>query len=202
MSRKKKDTAKSNSLPGGTILIAAAAMVLFFAFYDVKSEPVAEGASAQEILDPTFGWYLYQTKTNSFFQVKYPYSWHASRGTDFVGEENLYVQSPDLKTTIKISARTNEKYKDFDSFLKEVSAFNGARIGYQLLKEDKSIWDGRAAARREEHWAGEKTNTITTYVFSGQYIVQLQTDFAGSDFLTSENRAFHNLVADTLKFVN
>ncbi|MEK9174654.1 MAG: hypothetical protein AAB725_01645 [Patescibacteria group bacterium] len=204
---KKKNNLKNSSLPsqnlpGGALLAIVATVALFFAFYDVKSGPIAGQAASVESADPTFGWYLYQTKTNSFFQVKYPYSWRVIYGGGFAGEENLYVQSPDTKTTIKALARANEKYKDLDSFLKEINSSNGSRIGYQLISEEKIMLDGRLAVKREEYWTDRKTSSITTYVFDNKSIVQLQTDFPGSEFITSENKAFHGLVADTLKFVN
>lgn len=203
---KKKNNPKNSSLPAqnlaaGAVLIIVVA-ILFFAFYNAKSEPVSSGAASIESADPTFGWYLYQTKTNNFFQIKYPYSWRVIYGGGFVGEENLYVQSPDGKTTIKVLARTNEKYQDLNSFIKEVNASYGAKIGYQFIDEEKLMLDGREAVRREEYWTERKINSITTYVFGGQSIVQLQTDFPGLEFITSENKSFHNLVADTLKFTN
>lgn len=199
--KKKVKKIENNSVSPVAILIAASLAFAFFFFYKEKPEPVVTEA-APVVQDPTFGWYLYQTKTNNLFQIKYPFGWHVTYGGGFIGEENLYVESPDKKTVIKVIARETEKYEDLESLLKDIDEANIVDSNFYLIKEEKVNIDGNAAIRREVYFAGEKTTSIITYVLKGKSIVQLQTDYITSETLDSEKRSLHNLVADTLKFTN
>lgn len=201
MKKKIKAIKNDNSISPVAILIAIIFTVSFFFFYKENPKP-KETEAAPVVQDPTFGWYLHQTKTNNLFQVKYPYGWHATYSGGFIGEENLYVESPDKKTVIKVMARTTEKYTDIESLLKDIDAINAKNNSFYLIKQENTILDGNNAIKREEYLAGEKTTSIITYVLKDKSIVQLQTDFVGSESLNAEQISFYNLVADTLKFTN
>ncbi|MDP3764004.1 MAG: hypothetical protein Q8Q95_00065 [bacterium] len=197
--KKKIKKIENNILPSITIVIATVFAGAFFLYYKEESKPVVTEA-APIVQDPTFGWYLYQTKTNNLFQIKYPFGWRVTYGGGFVGEENLYVESPDEKTILKVMARETEKYTNVESMLKDIDVANTKDNNFYLIREEKITIDGNSAIRREEYSAGEKTISIITYVLKGKSIVQLQTDFIGFEALNAEKRSFHNLVADTLKF--
>ncbi|MDP3764571.1 MAG: hypothetical protein Q8Q95_03035 [bacterium] len=199
--KKKIKKIENNSISPIAILIAIIFAGAFFFLYKENSKP-EKVEVAQAVQDPTFGWYLYQTKTNNLFQIKYPYSWRVTYGGGFVGEENLYVASPDQKTILKVMARSNEKYTDVESLLKDIDTANAEDDSFYLIKEEKITLDGNAAIRREEYLPAEKATTLITYVLKDKSVVQLQTDFMESDGLNTEQRSFHNLVADTLKFTN
>ena len=196
---RKKIKTVENSISPIAIIIATVFAGAFFLYYKEEPKPI-ETEAASVVQDPTFGWYLYQTKTNNLFQIKYPFGWRVTYGGGFVGEENLYVESPDQKTILKVLARETEKYTDVESILKDIDTANAKNNSFYLIKEEKITIDGNGAIRREEYSAGEKTTSIITYVLKGKSVVQLQTDFIASETLNFEKRSFHNLVADTLKF--
>lgn len=200
MKKKVKVIEKNNSTASPAVILMAAVIAVSFLFLYEKPE-AKETSAAPVVPDPTSGWYLYQTKTNNLFQIKYPYTWQVISSGGFAGEENLYVQSPDQKTTLKILGRTGDQYSDWDAFLENLDKANAQNHGLTLLKEEYIDVDSQTALRREEYLAGEKASSIVTYIFKGKTIVQLETDFIGSPVLTPENKSFHSLVADTLKFI-
>lgn len=201
MKKRAKVSKNDNAMSPMAILIAIVFAGAFFFFYRENPKPKeTEAASAPVVQDPTFGWYLYQTKTNNLFQIKYPYGWHVTYGGGFIGEENLYVESPDRKTVIKVIARTTEKYTNIESLLKDIDTTNVKDNSFYLIKQENAVLDGNTAIRREEYFAGEKTTSIITYVLKGKSVVQLQVDFIGSEGINTEQRSFYSLVADTLKF--
>lgn len=199
MRKKIKTIENNNAISPVAILVAIVFAVSFFFFYKENPRP-KETEAATIVQDPTFGWYLYQTKTNSLFQVKYPYGWHATYGGGFIDEENLYVESPDKKTVIKVMARQIEKYIDIESLLKDIDTTNTKNNSFYLIKQENTILDGNKAIRREEYIASEKITSIITYVLKDKSIVQLRIDFIGSESLNAEQRSFYSLIADTLKF--
>lgn len=199
--KKKIKKIENNNISPVAILIAASLAFTFFFFYKEQPEPVVTEA-APVVQDPTFGWYLYQTKTNNLFQIKYPFGWRVTYGGGFIGEENLYVENPDRKTVIKVMARTTEKYTNIESLLKDIDATNTKDNSFYLIKQENAVLGGNTAIRREEYFTDEKTTSIITYVLKGKSIVQLQVDFIGSENINTEQISFYNLVADTLKFTN
>ena len=148
--KKKIKKEENNLLSPVAIIIATVFAGAFFIYYKEEPKPVITEA-APVVQDPTFGWYLYQTKTNNLFQIKYPFNWRVTYGDGFIGEENLYIESPDQKTVLRVMARTTEKYKDIESMLKDLDAANINNNSFYLIKEEKIIVDGINAIRREKY---------------------------------------------------
>lgn len=197
---KQKDQ-PSNELFAGLALITLIIGSLYLAFDpDYKGVNQAEDASAAEYVYDLSGWYLYQTKVNDFFQVKYPNDWVRVYGEGFEGEEYFEARTPSAGIILKVWARANEKHPNLDSFIGQINSINKASPGFRVLKERRTTVSGRPAIQREEYNAADGYYSVATYIFNKSTVAEFYTDLPEAQKISSYYVTLHNTLLDTFSF--
>ncbi len=206
MSKPKNNTPKTqpkepnNQLFGLLMLVSLVVGSMYLAL-GPKAAKNTPQAAAGTAADETAGWYLYQTKRNKFFEVKYPHHWTFIYGGGFEGEEYLQVKNSNPKIDFKILARSNRNYPNLESFLKEIDTANQAAPSFHILKEEKLMADGQPAVRREEYVIGRQVYSVVSYIFSPNVVVEFSTDFPDARLISPSARALHQTLLSTFRFL-
>ena len=206
MSKPKNNTPKikpkepNNQLFGLLILVSLVVGSMYLAL-GPKAARNTPQATAGTAADETAGWYLYQTKRNKFFEVKYPHGWTFIYGGGFEGEEYLQVKNSGPKIDFKVLARSNHSYPNLESFLKEIDTVNQTSPSFHILKEEKNIVDGWLAVQREEYVMRRQVYAMVTYIFSPDIVVEFSTDFPEARLINPSARALHQTLLSTFRFL-
>ncbi len=192
----------NNELFGAIMLAFLILGSMYLAFNPSATQNSTPQASAGGAADETAGWYLYQTKRNKFFEVKYPHHWTFVYGGGFEGEELLQVKNAGPKIDFKVLARSNRGHANLESFLKEIDSANQTSLSFHILKEEGLIVDGRAAVQREEYIISRQVYSIVTYVSDPDIIVEFSTDFPDARLINPSARALHQTLLATFRFLN
>lgn len=195
-----------------TIISLVIIVVLYFGLnpYISKLSPKKDTPSItlNETAYNTDDWYLYKTKNNDYFEIKYPADWKQIYGGGFEGEDYLDIRSSDSKTVFKILARSNNKYFSLEDYIKEIDRPNEADPSKKILKEEKLLIDGHQTIKREMYGEGifngkmVKGAYIDTYIYTKKDIISIFTFFPGSENITPEQTSLYNSVLSTLKLIN
>lgn len=197
---KRKDQ-PSNELFAGLALITLIIGSLYLAFDpNYKGVNQAEDAAAAEYVYDLSGWYLYQTKVNDFFQVKYPNDWVRVYGEGFEGEEYFETRTPSAGIILRVWARTNEKHPNLDSFIGQINSINKASPGFRVLEERRTTVSGRPAIQREEYNAADGYYSVATYIFNKNTVVEFYTDLPEAKKISSYYVTLHNALLNTFSF--
>ncbi|MBI4118830.1 MAG: hypothetical protein HY452_01035 [Parcubacteria group bacterium] len=195
----KQQNQPSNELFAGLGLIALIIGSLYLVFDPGRTTKTEDASAAEYVYDPS-GWYLYQTKENNFFHVKYPNDWVRVYGDGAKDEEYLEVKTPSGGIVFKVVAISNGKYINLDSYVNEVDDVNKSSPNFKILKERKLKVAGRPAIQREEYIISEKLYSIVTYVFSKNVIAEFYTDFPEAQKISSYYVTLHNTLLNTFGF--
>lgn len=190
----------SNELFAGLGLIALIIGSLYLVFDPNKNATRTEDASAAEYVYDPSGWYLYQTKVNDFFQIKYPNDWIRAYADGFEGEEYFEARTPSAGIILKVWARTNEKHSNLGSFVDEINSINKASSGFHILKEQRITVDGNPALQREGYNSLDGYYSIATYVFGDNVVAEFYTDLPEAKKISSYYVTLHNTLLDTFGF--
>ena len=197
---KQKDQ-PSNEIFAGLALITLIIGSLYLAFDpDYKGVNRAEDASAAEYVYDPSAWYLYQTKVNDFFQVKYPNDWVRVYGEGFSDEEYFEARTPSAGIILRVWARTNKKHADLNSFIGQINSINKVSPGFRVLKEQKIKVSGRPAIQREEYNAADGYYSVATYIFNKNTVVEFYTDLPEAKKISSYYVTLHNALLGTFSF--
>ncbi|MFY9493505.1 MAG: hypothetical protein WAP55_03465 [Minisyncoccia bacterium] len=192
----------SNELFAGLGLIALIIGSLYLVFDPTKNATRTEDAAAAEYVYDLSGWYLYQTKVNNFFQIKYPNDWLRAYANGFEGEEYFEARTPSAGIILRVWARTNERYPNLNSFMDEINSINKASSGFRILKERKITIAGRPAIQREGYNTLDGYFSVATYIFDQDAVVEFYTDLPEAQKISSYYVTLHNTLLDTFNFIN
>src|SRR3989344_3960092 len=176
MAKTKQVNQPSNELFAGLGLIALIIGSLYLVFDPDRATKTVDASAAEYVYDPS-GWYLYQTKENKFFHIKYPNDWVRVYSGGFEGVEYFEAKTPGSGIFLKVWARSNKKHLSLDSFINEIDATNKIKPGFHILNERRIKVDGQPAVQRQEYILGKQSYSIVTYIFTENVIVEFYTDF-------------------------
>lgn len=207
MSKPKNNTPRiqsqqpNNQLFGLLMLATLVVGSMYLAFNSKGAGNSAPQAVAGNPADETAGWYLYQTKHNKFFEVRYPHHWTFVYGGGFEGKELLQVKNAGPKIDFKVLARSNRRHPNLESFLKEIDATNQTQPSFHVLREEKIIVDGRPAIQREEYLIARQVYSIVTYIFGQDVMAEFSTESPNARLINPSARALHQSLLSTFRFL-
>ena len=199
MAKTKQTNQPSNELFAGLGLIVLIIGSLYLAFDPDRATKTEDASAAEYVYDPS-GWYLYQTKKNKFFHIKYPNDWVRVYSGGFEGEEYFEAKTPGSGIFLKVWAGSNKKYQNLDSFIDEIDTANKTKSSFHILNEKKIMVDGQPAIQRQEYILGKQSYSIVTYVFTENVIVEFYTDFPEAQKISSYYVTLHNTLLNTFGF--